>query len=187
MHMELSIRHEDGSPVPHGEVGEVWIKADTNMAGYLNLPQQTAEAFSGKWLKTHDMGRLDEEGYLYLTDRKNFLIITGGANVYPSVVESALSEHPAVLEVAVVGAVHPEWGEAVVAMVVLHPGKMTTAENLLTFSHGRLAKWEVPKFIEIVTDLPKGPTGKVLKRQLLDRYRTQPGLLPWNGTSETRG
>ncbi|HAC34980.1 MAG TPA: CoA ligase [Gammaproteobacteria bacterium] len=179
-HMEITIRDGDGDILPANETGEVWMRSDTNMLGYLNLPEQTAEALHDGWLCTNDLGKLDEEGYLYLTDRKNYLIITGAANVFPSVVESALSEHPAVREVAVLGAPHPEWGEAVVAGVALHAGKQVSSDELIEFCRDKVAKWEVPKFIEIVDELPKGPTGKVLKKVLQQRYRTETDLLPWS-------
>jgi acyl-CoA synthetase (AMP-forming)/AMP-acid ligase II len=179
VHMELSIRDEHGRALPPGEQGEVWIRSSTNMLGYLNLPEQTAQALADGWLRTHDLGRLDAEGYLYLTDRKNFLIISGAANVYPSVVETVLAEHPAVREVAVIGAPHPEWGEAVVATVSLREGAHVTAEKLLEFCRPRLAKYEVPKHIEIVPDLPKGLTGKILKKNIQGWYRDEPARLPW--------
>jgi len=179
VHMELSIRDERGRPLPAGEVGEVWIRASTNMRGYLNLPELTAQTLVDGWLKTHDLGRLDADGYLYLTDRKNFLIISGAANIYPSVVETVLAEHPAVREVAVIGAPHPEWGEAVVATVSLREGAHVTAEELLAFCRPRLAKYEVPKHIEIVPLRPKGLTGKVLKKNIQGWYWDNPTRLPW--------
>ncbi|MEL0083689.1 MAG: CoA ligase, partial [Gammaproteobacteria bacterium] len=157
-----------------------WMRADTNMAGYLHLPDLTAEVLRDGWLSTNDLGKLDDEGYLYLTDRKNYLIITGAANVFPSVIETALSEHPAVREAAALGAPHPEWGEAVVAAVALRSGQSATAEELIDFCRDKVAKWEVPKFIEIVDELPKGPTGKVLKKDLQQRYRSEQNPLPWS-------
>ena len=178
-HMEITIRDSEGNILPANETGEVWMRSATNMVGYLHLPEQTAEVLKDGWLSTHDLGRIDDEGYLYLTDRKNYLIITGAANVYPSVVETALSEHSAVREVAVLGAPHPEWGEAVVAGVSLKPGEQVTAEQLIDFCRDKVAKWEVPKFIEIFDELPKGPTGKILKKVLQQRYKTEVGTLPW--------
>ena len=179
VHMELSIRDEHGRALPPGEQGEVWIRSGTNMLGYLNLPEQTAQALADGWLRTHDLGRLDAEGYLYLTDRKNFLIISGAANIYPSVVETVLAEHPAVREVAVIGAPHPEWGEAVVATVSLRDGAQAGAAELLEFCRPRLAKYEVPKHIEVVDDLPKGLTGKILKKNIQGWYKDDPARLPW--------
>lgn len=179
LNCDVSIRNEEGEPVPHGEMGELWIRSSTRMLGYHNLPELTAQSFHGEWLRTHDIGRQDAEGYIYLTDRKHFLIITGAANVFPSIVENTIAAHPAVREVAVVGAPHPEWGEAVVAMVALREGREATSAEIIEHCQGKIAKWEVPKFIEIVSDLPKGPTLKILKNQIRDRYRNSPSLLPW--------
>lgn len=180
LHCEVSIRDDGGVPVMRGEIGELWIRSDTLMLGYQNLPELSAEVLHGDWLRTHDIGRQDDEGYIYLTDRRHFLIITGAANVFPSIVENTLAEHPAVREVAVVGAPHPEWGEAVVAMVALKAGGAASADELIRHCQGKLAKWEVPKFIEIVADLPKGPTLKILKKQIKERYANEAGLLPWS-------
>lgn len=179
-HMEISVRDDRGQPLPPGQTGEIWLRSSTNMLGYLNLPDQTAQALTADgWLRTHDLGHLDDDGLLYLTDRKNYLIITGAANVFPSVVETALSEHPAVREVAVVGAPHAEWGEAVVAAVVLHEGQLATAEELVEFCRPRVARYEVPKLVDIVGELPKGLTGKTLKKEVQAWYRN-PDRLPWD-------
>jgi acyl-CoA synthetase (AMP-forming)/AMP-acid ligase II len=180
LHCELSIRDENGAPVARGEMGELWLRSETLMLGYKHLPELTAEVLHGDWLRTHDIGMEDEDGYIHLTDRRHFLIITGAANVFPSIVENTLASHPQVREVAVVGAPHPEWGEAVVAMVALKAPGAATAAELIQHCHGKVAKWEVPKFIEIVADLPKGPTLKILKKQIKDRYASEGALLPWN-------
>jgi acyl-CoA synthetase (AMP-forming)/AMP-acid ligase II len=180
LHVEASVREPSGGlPVPSGEVGEVWVAGDIVMRGYLNRPEEDAEALSGGWLRTGDMGRLDELGYLYLGDRKKFLIVSGGYNVYPTVVENVLADHPGGREVTVVGAPHPEWGEAVVAVVALNPGVQTTQEELQDFCRGKVGKWEVPKYVEILPELPKGTTGKVLKHEIRDRFRRHPEHLPW--------
>lgn len=178
-HCEVSIRDPEGNEVSSGEKGELWIRSDTTMKGYQNLPELTASVLADGWLKTHDIGYQDEEGYIYLTDRKHFLIITGAANVFPSIVETTLASHPAVREVAVVGAPHPEWGEAVVAMVALNDDATTTAAALIDHCRGKLAKWEVPKLVEIVPALPRGPTQKISKNEIRDRYRNEPQRLPW--------
>jgi acyl-CoA synthetase (AMP-forming)/AMP-acid ligase II len=146
------------------------------MRGYRNLPAETAAALEGGWLKTGDLGRRDDRGYYYLLDRKNFLIISGGYNVYPVVVENVLAQHPAVREVAVVGAPHAKWGEAVVGVVSMKRGSNATVEELIDFCRPQLAKWEVPKHLEIVSDLPKGATGKILKRDVRDRFRHGPSV-----------
>jgi acyl-CoA synthetase (AMP-forming)/AMP-acid ligase II len=141
------------------------------MLGYHNLPEETAAVLRNGWLRTGDLGRRDERGYFYLVDRKKFMIVTGGYNVYPIVVENALAEHPAVGEVAVMGIPDDRWGEAVFAVVV--PTAPVTAEELTGFCRARLAAFEVPKRIDFEDALPRGATGKVLKRQLRDRYRSR--------------
>lgn len=177
---EMSIRGEEGEPLPVGEVGVLWVKGETLMRGYLNRIGDNKELFRGGWLRTHDIARVDHEGYFYLVDRKEFLIISGGYNVYPVVVENVLVEHPGVHEAAVVGAAHPEWGEAVVAAVTLRQGAAVTAEQIIAFCRTRLGKWEVPKFVDIVAELPKGATGKLLKKEVRDWYRKDPDRLPWS-------
>ena len=163
IHTLIRTVSEDGRTCGPGEVGEVCIKSDTVMSGYLGLPAETAETLRDGWLHTGDLGRLDDEGYLFLVDRKKFLIITGGYNVYPVVVEDVLSRHPAVAEVCVVGVPDERWGEGVCAVVVLHNPGSTTAEDLLAYCKPRLAKFEAPKYIVFETNLPRGATGKILK------------------------
>lgn len=180
LHVEVSVRDpETGKEVEVGEAGEVWVSGDVVMKGYLNRPEEDADALSGRWLRTGDMGRLDEQGYLYLGDRKKFLLVSGGYNVYPTVVENVLAEHPAVREVVVVGAPHPQWGEAVVGVVSLRPGKEAEPQELIDFCRNKVGKWEVPKHLEIVDELPKGATGKLQKHEVRDRFRRQPESLPW--------
>ncbi|MBC7161149.1 MAG: AMP-binding protein [Immundisolibacter sp.] len=179
LHVDLSIRGPDGQALPAGEIGEIWVQGSVTTPGYLNRPDENAELLSGSWLRTHDLGRIDEEGYLYLTDRKKFLIITGGYNVYPVTVEAVLAEHPAVREVAVVGAPHRDWGEAVVAIVSLRPGQRATVDELLAFCRPRLGRFEQPKHVVFMDELPKGATGKIAKANLRDGLRADPASLPW--------
>ena len=179
LHCELSIRDENGVPVERGRMGELWLRSETLMLGYRNLPELTAEVLHGDWLRTHDIGYEDEEGYVHLTDRRHFLIITGAANVFPSIVENTVAAHPRVREVAVGGGPPPGWGEAVVAMVALKEPGSANAADLIAWCQGKVAKWEVPKHVEIVDELPKGPTMKVLKKQIKERYAARPDLLPW--------
>jgi acyl-CoA synthetase (AMP-forming)/AMP-acid ligase II len=179
LHVDVSIRDAQGAELPTGEVGEIWVQGSVTIPGYLNRPDENAELYDGPWLRTHDLGRFDEDGYLYLTDRKKFLIITGGYNVYPVTVEAVLAEHPAVREVAVVGAPHPDWGEAVVAIVSLKPGQTASAEDLLAFCKPRLGRFEQPKAVLFVDELPKGATGKIAKASLRDGLRADPSKLPW--------
>jgi len=178
MHAEMSIRDDEGKEVPLGGQGTVWIRSKTLMDGYLNLPEQTAECFAGDWLKTGDHGYMDARGYVFLADRKKHLIISGGMNIYPTSVENALNEHPAVHEVVVVGVPHPTWGQAVVAAVQLKPGAEVTPEALIQHCDGRLPRWEIPKYVEIFPELPKGNTDKLDKRAV-EQLFARSGRLPW--------
>ncbi len=181
LHYDCSIRDELGQPVPTGQAGEVWLRGNTLMKGYRKLPEATAETLRDGWLRTNDIGRLDSRGYLYLMDRQKFLIITGGVNVFPTSVESVLVEHPAVDEVAVVGVPHPEWGEAVVAVVVR---RATHAEasvaDITAFCEGRLSRIETPKHVVFVAALPKTANAKVKKGELKQWLASQGGLVPWD-------
>jgi long-chain acyl-CoA synthetase len=171
--MELRVvEPESGSPLPAGAVGEVWMRGPNVMAGYANRPEATAAALTDDgWLRTGDGGYLDDEGYLFLTDRIKDMIVTGGENVYPVEVEEALSQHPAVAEVAVIGVPDERWGEAVKALVVTHPGAVASADALVAFTRERLAGYKLPRSIDFVEELPRTPSGKVLKHELRDRYR----------------
>jgi len=177
---QMSIRDEEGTELPLGQAGEVWLRGETTMLRYHNRPSETEEALAGGWLHTNDIGRFDEEGYLYLLDRKKFLIITGAVNVFPASVEAVLGRHPAVREISVVGAPHPEWGEAVVAVVSQRPGHpaLTTAE-LGAFAAAQLSRMELPKHVMTMEELPKTVTGKIDKRAIKDWVDSQREKLPW--------
>ncbi|MBC5763003.1 class I adenylate-forming enzyme family protein [Ramlibacter albus] len=163
-HFEASIRDEDGQPVPSGSIGTLWLRGPCVMSGYLNLPELTASVLKPDgWLITHDMGYLDDSGYLFLKDRKNFLIVTGGVNVYGSAVEAVLAEHPAISEVAVVGLPDERWGETVAAVVVVVPGGEIDLAGLRSFCEGKLARMEIPKRLFTVLELPRTFTGKIDK------------------------
>lgn len=180
---ELSVRDDQEDPVREGETGELWIKGPSLMKGYLNLEKLSAEALRGGWLRTHDIARLDDRGYLYLLDRKNFMIISGAVNVFPAAVEAVLSEHPAVEEVAVVGAPHPEWGEATVAVVKLRAeAERVAAGELVSFCRSRLSKPECPKHVLFWEDLPKLVTGKINKALVKERVCGAAAALPWNAS-----
>lgn len=174
LHCEVSIVDHEGHELPRGEVGEICVRSDTLMTGYVGLPAETADALRDGTLHTGDLGRIDDDGYLYVVDRKKFMIITGGYNVYPVVVENVLAEHPSVREVCVVGVPAERWGEAVCAVVVA-TGDIGEGE-LMEFCRGKLAKFEVPKHITFVSALPRGATGKILKTavrdQLLSTYQS---------------
>jgi len=186
LHYECSIRDDEGVPLPAGARGEIWLRGASVMKGYLNLPGATAEVLRDGWLRTNDIGRMDESGYLYLLDRQKFMIITGAVNVFPTTVESVLSEHPAVLEVAVVGLPHPEWGEAVVAVAVARSThRDVTAADLITFCHGKLSRPETPKHVVFVEELMKTVNGKLRKADIRNwLLRAEEPLVPWCMTIE---
>jgi long-chain acyl-CoA synthetase len=161
-----------GRELPTGDVGEVWLRGPNVMAGYANRPDETAAALTDDgWLRTGDGGYLDDEGFLFLTDRIKDMIVSGGENVYPVEVEEALSHHPAVAEVAVIGVPDERWGEAVKALAVLRPGFAASAAELIAFARERLAGYKLPRSVDFVDDLPRTASGKVLKHELRDRYR----------------
>jgi long-chain acyl-CoA synthetase len=163
---DVRIEDDAHGEVSPGEVGEICARSPGIMKGYHNLPAVTAETLAHGWLHTGDVGYLDDDGYLFVTDRKKDLIIRGGFNVYPRDIEDLLLEHPGVSEVAVVGRPHPEMGEEVVAFVVKAPGRDPTEDELLGFAAERLAKYKRPKEIRFTGFLPRSPIGKVLKRDL---------------------
>jgi long-chain acyl-CoA synthetase len=168
---ELVIAGEDGRPLPPREVGEIVGRGAMLMPGYHARPDATAEAIVDGWLHTGDLGYLDEDGFLYLVDRKKDLIISGGVNVYPRDIEEVLAQHPAVREVAVFGAPHDKWGEAPVAAVVLKTGAQATAEELRTWTNARVAaRYQQLQQVSIVDDFPRNSAGKTLKRALREPY-----------------
>jgi long-chain acyl-CoA synthetase len=152
-------------------VGEVWLRAPNVMAGYYNRPEETAAALTPDgWLRTGDGGYVDDDGYLFLTDRIKDMIVSGGENVYPVEVEEAICQHPGVADVAVIGVPDEQWGETVKALVVRRRESVVTGEELVAFARERLAGFKLPRSVEFVDELPRTPTGKVLKRALRERY-----------------
>lgn len=170
--VELRLLDEAGRDVPAGEMGEVCVRSAAVMLGYWNDPEATREVIKDGWLHTGDIGRLDESGYLYLLDRKKDLIVSGGSNIYPREVEEVLISHPAVASVAVIGTPDRHWGESVHAVVVLEPGATVTAAELIAFCESRIASYKKPRTVEFVSELPLSGVGKVLKRELRDRWLT---------------
>ena len=164
--VEMRVVDDDGKEVAAGEVGEIAISGPNVMKGYWQRDEATAEAVKDGWFHTGDMARTDDDGYFYIVDRKKDLIIRGGYNVYPREVEEALYEHEAVAEVAVVGVPHDQLGEEVAAAVALKPGASATEEELQAFAKERLAAYKYPRHLWIVDSLPKGPTGKILRREI---------------------
>lgn len=166
---EVRILDEEGRELPPGEIGEICARSPGVMVGYHNLPEVTEHTLRDGWLHTGDTGYLDEDGYLFVTDRLKDLIIRGGANVYPSDVEDTLLEHPDVIESAVVGRPDERLGEEVVAFVAKREGSDLSEQALVAFCQERLAKYKCPKEVRFVPSLPKSPIGKVLKRELRDQ------------------
>ncbi len=160
---------DEVSDVPVGEVGELVIRGPVMMTGYHNMPTETANALRDGWLYTGDIARMDEDGYFYIVDRKKDMVLIGGFNVYPNIVEKVLMEHPAVLECGVAGIPHPEkeGQEALKAWVVLKEGQQLTAEELIQFCSERLAPYEVPRRIAFVPQIPRTAVGKILRRELV--------------------
>ncbi|MGH9845924.1 MAG: AMP-binding enzyme, partial [Blastocatellia bacterium] len=168
--VEVKVFSEDGAMLPPDEVGEIGVRTEANMIGYWDNPEATATAIRNGWVFTGDMARVDEDGYIYLVDRKNDLIVSGALNVYPSEVERVVYTHPAVYECAVIGVPSERWGEAVKAVVVLREGMTLTEEELVAHCEGRIAGFKKPKSVDFVEKLPRNPTGKVLRRELWKKY-----------------
>ena len=168
--VRVCIVDEQDNEVPSGEMGEIVVRGDLVMTGYWNNPEATAETLRGGWLHTGDMGYLDSEGYLFITDRIKDMIISGGANIYPREVDEVIAQHPAVSEVAVIGVPDELWGESVKAEVVLRDGASATEDDIIEFCRLRMASYKKPRFVEFLPSLPKNAYGKVLKRELRDRH-----------------
>jgi long-chain acyl-CoA synthetase len=165
---------ETGTEVSTAQVGELIVKGPGVMKGYLNHPQATAETVVDGWLHTGDIARKDEDGYIYIVDRKKDMIIRGGYNVYPREVEEVLFQHPDVVEAGVFGVPHVDLGEEVAAEVVLRPGSATTESDIRQFVKDRIAAFKYPRIVRFVEDLPKSHTGKVLKRDLRRKWKDNP-------------
>ncbi|MCW2578990.1 MAG: lcfB [Blastococcus sp.] len=164
--VEMRLVDDDGKDVAGGEVGEIAIRGENVMKGYWQRPEETEKAIPDGWFRTGDLARLDEEGYFFVVDRKKEMIIRGGYNVYPREIEEALYEHPAVAEVACIGIQHPELGEEVAAAVALKPGATAEVDELRAFVKERVAAYKYPRHLWLVDALPKGPTGKILRRSV---------------------
>jgi long-chain acyl-CoA synthetase len=165
--VEMRVVDEQGAEVPQGEVGEIAIRGHNVMKGYWRRPEETAKAIPDGWFRTGDIGKVDEEGYFAIVDRKKDLIIRGGYNVYPREVEEVLYEHEAVADAAVIGLPHPELGEEVGAAVTLKPGASATAEELRDYVKAQVAAYKYPRRVWIIETMPKSATGKILKREIV--------------------
>ncbi|NMW32535.1 long-chain-fatty-acid--CoA ligase [Altererythrobacter sp. RZ02] len=169
--VEVRILDEDLNPLPAGETGEVAIKSDCVMLGYWNRPEENAKAMIGDgWFRTGDAGMLDEEGYLYIQDRIKDMIISGGENVYPAEVESAVYGHPDIADIAVIGIPDEKWGEAVKAVVVAKPGSGLTEQDVIAYAKDNIAGFKCPKTVDFIDALPRNPSGKILRRELRAPY-----------------
>jgi len=168
--VQVKVLDAEGREVAPGEVGELWSSGPC-LKEYFGMPEATAKVFRDGWFSAGDLARVDEEGYIYIVDRRTDLILSGGENIYPAEVEDALLHLPGVVELAVVGVPHPDWGESVHAVVVPQPGVEITLADLQAFCQGRLAKYKRPRSMSIAQALPKTATGKVLRRQLKEALR----------------
>lgn len=168
--VECRIVAEDGRSLEPGRVGEVHLRTPARMLEYWNLPEATAETLSDGWIITGDAGYLDAQGYLYIHDRIKDMIITAGENVYPAEVENALAAHPVVDDVAVIGVPDERWGEAIHAFVLPVPGKDVDRRELIDFARTRLAPFKLPQAYHVVTEIPRNPSGKILRRELRKSY-----------------
>jgi len=167
---QVRIVDENGNDVLPGEAGEVIVKGDALMSGYWNMPEETAATMRGGYFYTGDVAKVDEEGNLYIVDRKKDMIISGGENVYCPEVESLLRTHPAVSEAAIIGIPDAKWGEAVKGLVTLKPGATVTEDELKEFCRSQLAGYKIPKSIDFYEDLPRTSMGKIYKKELREKY-----------------
>jgi acyl-CoA synthetase (AMP-forming)/AMP-acid ligase II len=161
-----------GEEVPTGEIGEIVYRGAGLMAGYWRKPQETADAIRDGWFHTGDAGTVDQDGFIYIRDRIKDMIVSGGENIYPAELESVLAGHPAVADVAVIGVPDDRWGETVKAIVVLRPGASLGDEELIEWSRERLAGYKRPRSVDFIDSIPRNPSGKILKRELRERYWT---------------
>jgi len=168
---QIQIWDEHNNELPRGEVGEIVAKSDGQMVGFWNNPEATAERIVRGWVKTGDLGRLDDNGYLYIVDRADDMIISGGYNIYPMELENVISDHPAVLEVAVFGVPHPKWGESPYAVCVTAPDPDVSEDEIINLCADRLGSYKKPSGVRFTTDpLPKSPVGKVKRKDLREPF-----------------
>lgn len=170
MHTQVRLVDAEGNDVEPNEPGEVLMKGPNMMKGYWNRPEDTAATIIDGWLHSGDMATMDEDGFIYIMDRKKDMIISGGENIYPAEIEDALLGHPAISDVAVIGYPHETWGEAVKAVVVLKEGQELTEEGLMDWCQGRIGRYKIPKAVVFTDEIPRNPTGKILKRLLREQF-----------------
>jgi acyl-CoA synthetase (AMP-forming)/AMP-acid ligase II len=168
---EIVILDDEGKKLPPGEVGNIYITNSlVKTMQYYKDPEKTKAAFRGDYMTVGDMGYLDEEGYLYIVDRKTDMVISGGVNIYPAEIEEVIHEHPAVLDVAVIGVPNEEWGEELKAVVQLKPGTRASADDIIDFCRSRVADYKRPRSVDFVAEVPRNPSGKLLKREIRAPY-----------------
>lgn len=169
---EMKVFDDENQEVPDGELGEIVLRGENILKGYYKNPESTAQAFRGGWFHTGDIGYRDADGFFYIVDRKSDMIIRGGENIYPREIDEVLYRHPAVAAAATIGVPDPLYGEEVVAFVVPKDGAEVTADEIIDFCRQHLADYKCPKSVRVVADIPKGPTGKLLKRELARQFAT---------------
>lgn len=167
---QAKVMDVQGNEVPRLEIGEIWLKSPTNMIGYHNLPDATASSLTDGWVHTGDAGYMDDEGYLYLKDRIKDMVVSGAENIYPVEVENAIAKHESVRDVAVIGVPDEKFGEALLAFIVLKPGEELTVDGLITFCRDKIAGYKIPRQMQIIDELPRNPSGKILKKILREPY-----------------
>ncbi|MEP5762973.1 MAG: long-chain-fatty-acid--CoA ligase [Halieaceae bacterium] len=177
--VEAKIMDADGKECAANEVGEIWIKSDSNMIGYYNMPEETARNLTDGWVHTGDAGSVDEEGYIYLKDRIKDMVVSGGENIYPVEVENAIAHHASVADVAVIGVPDDKYGEALLAFVVLKPDCLLELDEMIEFCRERIAGYKIPRQLEIIAEMPRNPSGKILKKELRKPY--------WEGIERSIG
>jgi acyl-CoA synthetase (AMP-forming)/AMP-acid ligase II len=173
----VRILDEQGMRVPRGQVGELYSRGPMLFDEYYKLPEKTRESFKNGWFTARDMAKEDEDGYFYIVDRKDNMIISGGEHVYPSEVEEVVSQHPAVFDVAVIGVPHEKWGEAVKAVVIPKEGAQATEQDIIKFCVGKVSPFKKPKSVTFIQpdEMPRTGTGKILHRELRKRFCGKPG------------
>lgn len=169
---EVRIVDENDHDVPIGEIGEIIVRSEAMMIGYWQMPEETARKLKNGWLHTGDLGKLDENGYVYVVERKDDMIISGGVNIYPREIEEILYRHPAVLEASVIGLPDEHWGEVVKAVIVPKKGAHVTEAEIIEFCGKNLAGFKKPKTVDFWNELPKSPQGKILKKEIRKHYRS---------------
>ena len=163
INVEVKVVRQDGTEADAGEAGEIALKAPSMMLGYYKNPQATAEVLQDGWLLTGDVATRDEDGYIWILDRKKDMIISGGVNIYPKEIEDLLMTHPRIIDVAVIGVPHPDWGESVCAVLTVNEGEDLTLEDVKEFCRGKLADYKIPKLVTLTPALPRNSSGKLLK------------------------